>query len=80
MQGFSDSYIPVNCLPDFPKPLTNLFDPSAISLSYPDLLKKCDEVYDIYIVTSDQAKVVESKTSSKLTYLVSTTIRKSYSF
>ena len=31
-QEFNDSYIPVNCLPDFPKPLTDLFDPSTVSL------------------------------------------------
>ena len=55
MQGFSNTYIPVNCLPDFPKPLTDIFD-----------LKKCDEVYDNYIITSDQAKAVESKTKGQV--------------
>ena len=39
-KGFSDSNVPVNCLPDFPKPLTGLFDLTAMSLPYPDLLKK----------------------------------------
>ena len=34
MEGFSDLYIPVNCLPDFPKPLTELFDPKAMCFSY----------------------------------------------
>ena len=45
-EGFSDSYVLVNCLPDFTKPLTDFFDPKAMSLPYPDLLKKCDEVYE----------------------------------
>jgi len=64
-EGFSDSYVPINCLPDFPKPLTDLFYPSFMSLPYPDLLKKCDEVYEDYVVTADQAKFVESKTQGQ---------------
>jgi len=49
----------------FPKPLTDLFDPTAMSLPYPDLLKKCDEVYKDYVVTVDQTKLVESKTQGQ---------------
>ena len=52
-----------------------------MSLQYPDLLKKCDEVYETiitYVVTTDQAKLVKSK--SKLPYLVLTEIMTSDSF
>ena len=42
-EGFSDPYIPTARLPNFPKSLTELFDPSAIALAYPELLQKCDE-------------------------------------
>ena len=59
---FSDKYIPVNKITGFPKPLTELFEEDAIKLSYSDLLAKCDEVYNNYVFTSDEAKLVESHT------------------
>ena len=59
---FSDSYVPVSHLPNFPKPLTELFDPTAMTLSYPELLQQCEELYNSYVITADQAEVVEENT------------------
>ena len=51
--GFSDTYVPINQLPYFPRPLTELFDPNAMSLTYTDLLCRCEELYNSYLVTAD---------------------------
>ena len=59
---FSDSYIPVSHLPNFPKPLTELFDPTVMTLSYPELPQQCEELYNNYVITADQAEVVEENT------------------
>ena len=61
-EGFSDPYIPTARLPNFPKSLTELFDPNTIALAYPELLQKCDEVYDNLFITADQAELVERHT------------------
>ena len=61
-KGFSDPYIPTARLPTFPKSLTELFDPNVIALAYPELLYKCDEVYDNLFITADQAELVERHT------------------
>ena len=60
--GFSDPYVPISHLPNFPKPLTELFDPNAMSLSYPDLLQQCEELYNNHVLTADQAELVENNT------------------
>ena len=60
--GFNESYVPINHLPNFPKPLTELFDPNAMSLSYPDLLQRCEESYNNYVITADQAELVQKNT------------------
>ena len=61
-EGFSDLYIPTARLPNFPKSLTELFDPNAIALAYPELLQNCNEIYDNLFVTADQAELVERHT------------------
>ena len=60
--GFSDPYVPISHLPNFPKPLTELFDPNTMSLSYPDLLQQCEELYNNHVLTADQAELVENNT------------------
>ena len=60
--GFSDAYVPINQLPYFPRPLTELFDPNAMSLTYTDLLCRCEELYNSYIITADQAELMEKNT------------------
>ena len=54
--GFSEAYIPVTHLPNFLKPLTDLFNANAMALSYPELLQHCEELYNNYVITADQAE------------------------
>ena len=60
--GFSDAYVPLNMLADFPKPLTELFSKDAIDMSYEDLVETCSEIYDKYVISCDQASLVEENT------------------
>ena len=60
--GYSDAYVPASQLSDYPKPLTDLFDPSAETLTFDDLTIKCKEIYDNLVVTADQATLVEKMT------------------
>ena len=64
-EGFSDPFIPASELPNFPKPLSELFDENATTMSYPDLLQRCDEVYNSYFITADQAELVEKHTKQQ---------------
>jgi len=65
-EGFSDHYIPIARLPDFPKLLIELFDPDAATLPYPELLQKCNEVYDNLFITANQVELVEKHTRKQL--------------
>ena len=57
--GFSDAYVPVTYLyTQFPRPLTDLFDADAMALSYPELLQHCEELYNNYVITTDQVELV----------------------
>ena len=42
------SYIPIYEAGTLMRPLTDLHNPKAMSLSYPDLLQKCDDVFNSY--------------------------------
>jgi len=44
--GLNDSFIPKYVSGLLPKPLTHLYDEDALSLPFPDLLKKCEQIYD----------------------------------
>ena len=56
--GFSDSFIPLSVKGIIPKPLTDLFKDEYLNLSYSELLKKCEEVYNSYSITSEMVKNV----------------------
>ena len=56
--GFSDSFIPLSVKGIIPKPLTDLYKDEHLNLSYPELLNKCEEVYNSYSITSEMAKTV----------------------
>ncbi len=43
-------------------PLSNLFDPEAMKLSYTDLLLKCEDIFSSISVTNDQATNIELST------------------
>ena len=70
--GLNDSFIPKYVSGILPKPLTHLYDEDALSLPFPDLLKKCEQIYDEVSVSVEQAKMVEQETrkqsNSKIWY------------
>ena len=39
-------FIPTLSKPEFPKPITELYDPTALTMSYPVLLKESEKVFD----------------------------------
>ena len=43
---YSNFFIPVQTLPTFPKLITALYDNQTLLLTYPDLLTKCEKVFD----------------------------------
>ena len=49
-------------MPTFPKSLTELFDPDTALLPYPELLQKCNEIYDNVFISADQVELVEINT------------------
>ena len=59
---YANAYIPNTLTSDFPRPLSELFDASAVNLTFDELLTKCEEVYDTFTITRDEAKVVEANT------------------
>ena len=59
---YTDAYIPKTLTTDFPRPLSELFDASTVNLTFDELLTKCEEVYDAFTITRDEAKVVEANT------------------
>ena len=60
--GFNDSYVTINHLPIVSKPITELYDPSVMSFSYLDLLQRCEESYNNYVITADQVELVKKNT------------------
>ena len=61
---YADSYIPTTLTLDFPKLLSELFDASTVELTFDELLLKCENVYDAFTITRDEAKVVEANTQN----------------
>lgn len=60
-----EPYVPLVESGKIPRPLTSLFNPDYLSLSYPDLLVKCEDVYDSYRVTEEHVKVIEKVTKTQ---------------
>ena len=67
---YSHPYIPKTSLPEFPQPLTALYDPNFLKLGYDELLQKCESVN--VVITSSMASSIENETKqqskSKLWY------------
>ena len=59
------SYIPLYEAGTLMRPLTDLHNPKAMLLSYPDLLQKCDDVFNSYTFSFNQAAKVEEMTRSQ---------------
>ena len=62
---FSDRHVPINKMTGFPKPLTELYDNDSAKMSHEDLLIKCTDVFDSYVLTCDEANLVESHTKDQ---------------
>ena len=62
VSGMNQSFVPRYVSGELPKPLTHLYDEKALSLSFSDLLQKCESIYDGVTVSAAQAKLVEEAT------------------
>ena len=62
ISGFNEAYIPASGMP---KPLTDLYNPNGMKLSYPELLQSCEQIYDSISFTFDQAVTVEKETRTQ---------------
>jgi len=59
---FCEAYVPLRSTGAVPPPLSDLYKEEFLSLSYPDLLKECEEAFVNLSVEPHQAAVVEEKT------------------
>ena len=59
---YSKSYVPLYETGKVMKPLTELFSTNISKLAYPDLLQKCEEVYETVSFSFTQAQQVEELT------------------
>ena len=59
------SYIPIYEAGTSMRPLTDLHDPKSMALSYPDLLQKCEDIFNSYTFSFNQATKVEEMTRSQ---------------
>ena len=59
VSDMDQSFVPRYVSGELPKPLTHLYDEKALSLSFSDLLQKCESIYDGVTVSAAQAKLVE---------------------
>ena len=60
--GFSNSFVPRCMRGIVPKPLTTLYKPEYLELSYHQLLSQCEVVFNNYSVTADMARNFEKCT------------------
>ena len=60
--NYCDGYKLLSSTEILPRPLDHLFTISNMGLSYPDLLSKCESIYEDYKITASQAKNVELHT------------------
>ena len=60
--GYSDHYVPLCASGILPSPLTQLFSCENLNLPLPELLNKCEEVFETYSITMDMAKQIEERT------------------
>ena len=50
VQPYAQSFVPTAALSTYPRPISDLYDPSTLQLNYRDLLAECEKVYDSYKV------------------------------
>ena len=61
----SERFVPRSCSDQLPKLLTSLYNKTLINISYPELLKKCEDVFTNLSITTEEAKVLEKATQSQ---------------
>ena len=59
---YNESYVPLYETGKVMKPLTELFSATISKLAYPDLLQKCEEIYETISFSFTQAQQVEEMT------------------
>ena len=59
---YSDRYVPLCEQGVLPPPLTNMFKADYMQLSYPELLKECEEVFTTSVPTLKQCESIEERT------------------
>ena len=59
---FSDSFVPMCMRGLVQKPLTDLYNPKYLELSYPQLLDRCETVFENYFITVDMIASTEKHT------------------
>ena len=60
--GYNEPYLPLYEAGKVMKPLTELYSAAILKLSYPDLLQKCEEIYETVSFSFNQAQQVEEMT------------------
>lgn len=50
-QPYAQSFIPKLSLAEFPKPLTELYNPDALRMNYTELLVECEKVFQSITVS-----------------------------
>ena len=51
IQPYAESFIPKLSKAQFPKPITELYDPEALKMDYIELLTECERVFDLISVS-----------------------------
>lgn len=54
-EPFAKTFIPMLSQSVFPLPITELYNPTALDMEYPDLLKECEKVFDSIKVSTHNA-------------------------
>jgi len=58
---FAETFIPLLSQSVFPLPITELYNPAALDMEYPDLLKECEKVFDTIKVITHNCISCDSK-------------------
>ena len=63
--GYADEYRALSCRGVLPDPLQSLFDRECLELTFPELLNKCETVYEHYTLTDKMAHNMEVYTKGQ---------------
>ena len=58
-QPFAETFIPMLSQSVFPMPIAELYNPAALDMAFPDLLKECEKIFDsIKVIVIDLLIIV----------------------